>query len=135
MTNNERQNCASLFGFRDFLALTDFVVRHLKLRELDSNQHDDVQSVASCRWMIPHGIANRDTIVAVQVRGGGVEPPLSGSKPDGLPLADPRSSSLQERPAGVEPALPPRQGGRLPLHHGRATSVSDCQRSRALGGG
>ncbi len=25
-----------------------------KLRELDLNQHDDVQSVASCRWMIPH---------------------------------------------------------------------------------
>ena len=25
-----------------------------KLRRLDLNQHDDVQSVASCRWMIPH---------------------------------------------------------------------------------
>ena len=24
------------------------------LRGLDLNQHDDVQSVASCRWMIPH---------------------------------------------------------------------------------
>ena len=26
----------------------------MKLRELDLNQHDDVQSVASCHWMIPH---------------------------------------------------------------------------------
>ena len=25
-----------------------------KLRELELNQHDDVQSVASCHWMIPH---------------------------------------------------------------------------------
>ncbi len=25
-----------------------------KLRELDLNQHDDVQSVASCHWMSPH---------------------------------------------------------------------------------
>ncbi len=31
-----------------------FVIRSSKLRELDLNQHDDVQSVASCRWMIPH---------------------------------------------------------------------------------
>lgn len=104
MTIDERRSCASLFGFRDLLDLTDFVVRHLKLRELDSNQHDDVQSVASCRWMIPHCVAYRDTVVRLHVRGGGVEPPLSGSKPDGLPLADPRSLPLREHPAGVEPA-------------------------------
>ena len=65
-TNNERRSCASLFGCRDYLALTDFVDRHYKLRELDSNQHDGVQSVASCRWMIPHRCSLETRTVSVE---------------------------------------------------------------------
>ena len=65
----------------------------VKLRGLDLNQHDDVQSVSSYRWMTPHRSARRDAARPRQVRGGGVEPPSPGSKPGGLPLADPRSRS------------------------------------------
>ena len=57
-----------------------------------------------------------------KVRGGGVEPPLPGSKPGGLPLADPRS---KECPAGVEPASPgwkPGTSAARPRAH-RITSV------------
>ena len=34
------------------------VVAYPRLRGLDLNQHDDVQSVASCRWMTPHRSAS-----------------------------------------------------------------------------
>ena len=35
-----------------------------KLRELELNQHDDVQSVASCHWMIPHRLSPETRIVS-----------------------------------------------------------------------
>ena len=38
----------------------------MKLRELDLNQHDDVQSVASCRWMIPHRFSLETRTVSVE---------------------------------------------------------------------
>ena len=47
-------------------------------------------------------------IASRRVRGEGFEPPSPGSKPGGLPLADPRSS---ECPAGVEPASPAWKAG------------------------
>ena len=37
-----------------------------KLRELDLNQHDDVQSVASCRWMIPHRFSSETRTVFLE---------------------------------------------------------------------
>jgi hypothetical protein len=58
----------------------------------------------------------RDTARGKKARGGGIEPPSSGSKPDGLPLADPRSrieSAMRE-------SNPPRQlGGLEPLPLGQ----------------
>ncbi len=69
------------------------VFAYPRLRGLDLNQHDDVQSVASCRWMTPHRSAQRDAARQAQVRGGGLAPPSPGSRPGSLPLADPRSSS------------------------------------------
>ena len=81
----------------------------IKLRRLESNQHEDVQSVSSYRWMTPHRFVHRDTLVSTQVRGGGVEPPSPGSKPGSLPLADPRSRSK----SALRESNPPRQLGRL----------------------
>ena len=37
-----------------------------KLRELDLNQHDDVQSVASYRWMIPHWLSLETRMVSIE---------------------------------------------------------------------
>src|SRR4051812_33939644 len=54
----------------------------------------------------PDRLRLSDSRLLQQVRGGGLEPPPSGSKPGGLPLTDPR-----ECPAGVEPACPAWEAG------------------------
>jgi len=54
----------------------------------------------------PDRLRLSDSRLLPQARGGGLEPPPSGPKPGGLPLADPR-----ECPAGVEPACPAWEAG------------------------
>ena len=73
-----------------------------------TNMKPLVQSGSPTDATDPHHCCHRDTAVSLQVRGGGVEPPLPGSKPGGLPLADPRSRS-----SALRESNPPRQLGRL----------------------
>ena len=69
-----------------------------KLRGLESNQHQNVQSASVLPLDDPASIS--------KVRGAGLEPASPGSKPGSLPLADPR-----ECPAGIEPASPAWKAG------------------------
>ena len=58
--------------------------------------------------------------ISKKARGEGIEPPFPGSKPGGLPLADPRSRKSATTTAAVPGGDKVRGcGGRLPLHHGR----------------
>ena len=108
--------------FQDRLLIRPDDFRSSKLRGLESNQHDDVQSVSSYRWMTPHRFSIETRIVSLQVRGGGVEPPSPGSKPGGLPLADPRSRSK----SALRESNPPRQLGRLaPLPLGQGHTKAE----------
>jgi hypothetical protein len=43
----------------------------------------------------------QDRVFLLQARGGGIEPPFAGSKPDGLPLADPRTHIVANKKPGV----------------------------------
>ena len=66
----------------------------VKFRGLESNQRTPgsgpgVTTNSNC----PGSLYCRDTARRLQVRGEGVEPPSSGSRPESLPLADPRSRS------------------------------------------
>ena len=79
----------------------------------------------------PDHVHRFDTLALLQVRGGGFEPPRSGSKPGGLPLADPR-----ECPAGVEPACPAWEAGASPLGQGHIRmSQRGAIPARGPGGG
>ena len=103
----------------------------VELRGLESNQHEDAQSVSSCRWMTPHRRAHRDTHRRSQVRGEGVEPPSPGSKPGGLPLTDPRSSFSK---SALRESNPLRQLGRLePLPVGQGHARRKVRESNPQG--
>ena len=67
-----------------------------------------------------------------QVRGEGIEPPLPGSKPGSLPLADPRSSVQLKCPAGVEPAWPAWKAGASAARPRARTSQGGRRGSRTL---
>ena len=79
-----------------------------KLRRQESNLRHDGSEPPARTSTGPTASVVRDTIKSRQARGEGFEPPLPGSKPGGLPLADPRfpRSALWE-------SNPPRQLGRL----------------------
>ena len=71
-----------------------------KLRGLESNQRPPhFRARRHYQQQLPRIVWNQRHVVCVAVRvsarGGGVEPPSPGSKPGGLPLADPRSSSCR----------------------------------------
>ena len=64
----------------------------------------------------------RNTLKSRQARGEGFEPPLPGSKPGGLPLADPRSPGVpcgsRTRLASDQPSVGARSPEPLPLGQG-----------------
>ncbi len=61
---HKRRSAATCFQDRLLIQSDDF--RSLKLRELDLNQHDDVQSVASYRWMIPHWLSLETRMLSIE---------------------------------------------------------------------
>ena len=63
---------------------------------------------------LPRIVHRSDTTAVPEVRGEGVEPPSPGSKPGGLPLADPRSRHQQEKvPCGSRTRLASLEGWHL----------------------
>ena len=74
-----------------------------------------VQSQASLPTATaPEQFGFQDNRFHAKVRGDGIEPPLPGSKPGGLPLADPRAGDfphIAKCPPGVEPGWPAWKAG------------------------
>ena len=85
-----------------------------RLRGLESNQRPPgSEPGVTTSSNYPGSSFLRDTVWSRQVRGEGIEPPLSGSKPGGLPLADPRECHDQRFASvpGVEPTSPAWKAG------------------------
>ena len=86
------------------------VVFH-KLRGLESNQRPPgSEPGVTTSSNYPGSSLSRDTIKSRQARGEGIEPSLPGSKPGGLPLADPRSQGV---PCGSRTHLASLEGWNL----------------------
>ncbi len=113
LTSGQAATC-----FRDRLLIRP---DHFRLRCLQSSGDWNrtngilVQSQASLPTATtPECVVVADTRASVEVRGEGLEPPSPGSKPGSLPLADPRSCSVQSRvPCGNRTRLASLEGWRL----------------------